>query len=60
VSIETNGEKNQAHAQAYRELLKRKLGVEIQVELVAPQALAELTGIESRQKPIRLIDKRFA
>ncbi|NBY68640.1 MAG: phenylacetate--CoA ligase family protein, partial [Betaproteobacteria bacterium] len=60
VSIETHGEKNQADAQAYRELLKRKLGVEIQVELVAPKALAELTGIESRQKPIRLIDKRFA
>ena len=60
VSIETHGERNPAHAQAYRELLKRKLGVEIQVELLAPKALAELTGIESRQKPIRLIDKRFA
>jgi phenylacetate-CoA ligase len=60
VSIETHGEKTPAHAQAYRELLKRKLGVEIQVELLAPKALAELTGIESRQKPIRLIDKRFA
>ena len=28
------------------------------VELVAPGATAPLTGIEARQKPIRLIDRR--
>ena len=39
-------------------LLRRNLGVEVAVELAAPGATAELTGIESRQKPIRLIDER--
>jgi phenylacetate-CoA ligase len=43
---------------AYRELLRRKLGLEVAVELVAPRSLAPLTGIESRQKPIRLLDRR--
>ncbi len=42
----------------YRELLKRKLGIEVDVELVAPGATAALTGIETRQKPVRLIDAR--
>jgi phenylacetate-CoA ligase len=39
-------------------LLRAKLGVEVGVELVAPGALAALTGIESRQKPVRLQDLR--
>lgn len=43
----------------YRDLLRRRLGVEVLVELVAPGALAPLTGLESRQKPIRLIDNRL-
>jgi phenylacetate-CoA ligase len=34
------------------------VGVEIEVELVAPGETAALTQIESRQKPIRLIDER--
>ena len=41
-------------------LLRQKLGVEMSVVLAAPGSLAPLTGIEVRQKPIRLIDKRFA
>jgi phenylacetate-CoA ligase len=45
-------------AAAYGELLRRRLGVEVAVELAAPRALALVTGIESRQKPIRLIDLR--
>lgn len=45
-------------APAYRELLKRKLGVEVEVELRGPRELASLTGIDSRQKPVRLIDAR--
>jgi phenylacetate-CoA ligase len=49
-----------AQVVAFAELLKRQLGVEVRVELHAPAALAPLTGIESRQKPVRLIDKRFA
>jgi phenylacetate-CoA ligase len=37
--------------------LKQRLGVEIGVELAAPGALLELTQIEIRQKPIRLINR---
>jgi phenylacetate-CoA ligase len=43
---------------AYRELLRRKLGLEVEIELAAPRSLAPQTGIDSRQKPIRLVDKR--
>jgi len=42
----------------YRGLLRRQLGVEVDVELVAPRSLSPLTGVETRQKPIRLLDKR--
>lgn len=42
----------------YEALLRTRLGVEVAVELAAPGALAGLTGIEVRQKPIRLIDRR--
>jgi phenylacetate-CoA ligase len=42
----------------YRELLKQKLGIDVAVEFVQPGQLAALTGIESRQKPIRLLDER--
>ena len=38
-----------------RELLRRRLGVDLLVELAAPGALAPLTQIEHRQKPIRLL-----
>jgi phenylacetate-CoA ligase len=40
-------------------LLRQKLGVEVGVELVAPGATAPLTEIDARQKPIRLIDRRW-
>jgi phenylacetate-CoA ligase len=43
----------------YRDILRRKIGVAVDVEFAAPNALADLTGIESRQKPIRLLDERF-
>jgi phenylacetate-CoA ligase len=39
-------------------LLRQKLGVEVAVELVGPGETAPLTGLEVRQKPIRLIDGR--
>jgi phenylacetate-CoA ligase len=39
-------------------LLKQRLGVEASVELVGPGETAALTQIETRQKPIRLIDER--
>ena len=59
VSAETRGSMTEGDRAPYRELLRRRLGVDVQVELVAPGSLAALTGIETRQKPIRLIDKRF-
>jgi phenylacetate-CoA ligase len=60
VSVETRGGRGPEDAAPYRELLKRSLGVDVKVELAAPGALATLTGLETRQKPIRLIDKRFS
>jgi phenylacetate-CoA ligase len=60
VAVETRGARGEGDAAPYRELLRRKLGVEVKVELVAPGTLAPLTGTETRQKPVRLIDKRFA
>jgi phenylacetate-CoA ligase len=47
-----------AVAATLRDLLRRRLGVDLPVEAVAPGALSALTGIESRQKPIRLLDQR--
>ena len=38
--------------------LRQKIGVEIGVELVGPGETAALSQIESRQKPIRLVDRR--
>jgi phenylacetate-CoA ligase len=47
-------------AQTLRDLFRRRLGVDVLVDVVAPGALTPVTGIESRQKPIRLIDDRPA
>jgi len=43
----------------FKETLKRKIGIEVQVELVSKGTTGALTQIEVRQKPIRLIDNRF-
>jgi len=43
----------------YKALLKRKIGIEVQVEIVAEGKLTPLTQVDVRQKPIRLIDERF-
>jgi phenylacetate-CoA ligase len=59
VAIETRGARDDSALPPWRELLRRALGVEVRVELVEPKALAALTGTETRQKPIRLIDRRF-
>jgi phenylacetate-CoA ligase len=48
-----------ALARAFEEVLKLRFGVAMRVVLEPTGALAPLTGIETRQKPIRLIDKRF-
>ena len=46
-------------AERCRETLKRKIGIEVAVDLVDRRATADLTQIDVRQKPIRLIDERF-
>ncbi|OSZ70633.1 CoF synthetase [Sphingomonas sp. IBVSS1] len=55
VTIESRGGSDVA---ALRELLRRGLGVEVEVALCAPGATAADTQIDVRQKPIRLIDRR--
>lgn len=42
----------------FRDILRRKIGIEVDVELVDRGATGPLTQIEQRQKPIRLIDER--
>jgi phenylacetate-CoA ligase len=41
------------------ELLKQKLGIGINVELVPIGQTSEITQVDVRQKPIRLVDTRF-
>ncbi len=48
-----------ALAPQYREILRNKLGIQVGVEFAAPGEQAELTGIETRQMPVRLIDRRW-
>lgn len=45
-------------AALYRETLKRKLGIEPLIEFTGRGGTAALTQIETRQKPLRLIDAR--
>ena len=56
VHIETIGNVDR-DVSAHEALLKQRLGVAITVSLSEPGALAELTQIEKRQKPIRLIQR---
>jgi phenylacetate-CoA ligase len=49
-----------ADVDAYKHILKARMGVEVDVQFVTPGALAPLTQVEQRQKPIRLVDERFA
>ncbi|MEO8777874.1 MAG: hypothetical protein ABI389_04300 [Rhodanobacter sp.] len=60
VHIEVNGDLADAKlSHDFAALLRQRLGVEMSIVLTAPGSLAPLTGLEVRQKPIRLIDKRF-
>jgi len=45
--------------EAFRALLKIRIGVEMIVELHPPAGLAELTDLNKRQKPKRLLEERF-
>jgi phenylacetate-CoA ligase len=58
--LEVRGEASAALRTRLEGALKTRLGVEIAVVLEAPGSLAALTQVESRQKPIRLIDERKA
>ena len=62
IMIEVNADNSQrAYLQSeYKNLLKRKIGIEVQVELVSEGELTPLTQVDVRQKPIRLIDERFS
>lgn len=44
----------------FADILKRKIGIEVGVQLVAEGATAAMTEIDKRQKPLRLKDSRFA
>lgn len=55
VQVECTAERSEVLAQEYREYLRRKLGVDVTVRLVEPKSLAPLTGVETRQKPVRLL-----
>ncbi len=60
VHVEVNGATTDtALAAAFAALLRMRLGVDVTIVLAEKGALAPLTGTETRQKPIRLIDKRF-
>jgi phenylacetate-CoA ligase len=43
----------------YKTLLKRKIGIEVDVLLCHEGELTPLTQVDVRQKPIRLLDERF-
>ncbi len=47
-----------AHASVVAGILRQRLGVSIEVSLVRPGSTADLTQLNRRQKPIRLIDRR--
>ncbi|MBB5210131.1 phenylacetate--CoA ligase family protein [Microbulbifer hydrolyticus] len=52
-------EQHPAIARQCAEMLKHKLGIEVGVEPVAAGGTAQWTEIDRRQKPLRLIDRRF-
>lgn len=58
VRAEIRGAPSEALRVEYEQLLRARLGVDMNVTLEDAGSLAPLTGIETRQKPIRLIDKR--
>ncbi|WP_439550172.1 phenylacetate--CoA ligase family protein [Falsiroseomonas sp.] len=58
VHLEVRGDADAALQARLEAALRTRLGVEIAVALSAPGSLAALTQVESRQKPIRLIDDR--
>jgi len=58
VHLEVRGHADPSLQARLEATLRTRLGVEIGVALCPPGSLAALTQVESRQKPIRLIDDR--
>jgi phenylacetate-CoA ligase len=58
VEVPAGRERDAALVERFASLLKERFGVQMNVALEPTGSLAPLTGIETRQKPIRLIDKR--
>ena len=58
VHLELRGTAEEALRIRLETALRTRLGVEITVALEPPGSLAALTQVESRQKPIRLLDER--
>jgi phenylacetate-CoA ligase len=58
VRAETRANPTDDLRRAYETLLRARLGVEVRVAFERPGALSPFTQIETRQKPIRLIDRR--
>lgn len=60
VSLELSAASDEQLLAMAKERLRASLGVEVQTRACAPGELAARTGIESRQKPVRLLDLRFS
>ena len=45
-------------AQQVQSMMSDRLGVGIEIDIVAPGGTASLTGVHERQKPVRLVDQR--
>jgi phenylacetate-CoA ligase len=60
VVAEASAPQDPALAARFAETLKRKIGIEVEVEVVGRGETAALTQIDVRQKPIRLLDERYA
>ncbi|MCP5153086.1 MAG: AMP-binding protein [Ectothiorhodospiraceae bacterium] len=58
VEVEWQGARDARTAAAVAAHLRARAGVELVIELVAPGATAARTGVERRQKPVRLVDAR--
>ena len=59
VCAEVRGAVTDELKQQFHQVLKTRVGIDCGVELVSPGSLTDLTQTEVRQKPIRLIDRRF-
>jgi phenylacetate-CoA ligase len=55
VTLESRGG---SEATGLSELLRKGLGIEVDVVMVGPGDTAKATQIDTRQKPIRLMDER--